>query len=29
LTLFDLPDSRVQKDLAEWQPLLDWVEHGD
>ena len=26
LTLFDLPASKVQKDLAEWQPLLDWVE---
>jgi len=27
LTLFDLPESKVHKDLAEWQPLLDWVEH--
>ncbi len=26
LTLFDLPPARVQKDLLEWQPLLDWVE---
>ena len=26
LTLFDLPPSKVQKDLLEWQPLLDWVE---
>lgn len=26
LTLFDLPKSKVHKDLLEWQPLLDWVE---
>jgi hypothetical protein len=26
LTLFDLPASKVEKDLAEWQPLLDWLE---
>jgi chromosome partitioning protein len=26
LTLFDLPVSKVHKDLLEWQPLLDWVE---
>lgn len=29
LTLFDLPESRVQKDLAEWQPLLEWVSRAD
>ena len=26
LTLFDLPAARVEKDLAQWQPILDWVE---
>ena len=26
LTLFDRPESKVHKDLLEWQPLLDWVE---
>ena len=24
--LFDLPAARVEKDLAQWQPILDWVE---
>lgn len=26
LTLFDLPAGKVQKDVLEWQPLLEWVE---
>lgn len=26
LTLFDLPPSRAEKDLDQWQPLLAWVE---
>ena len=25
LTLFDLPASKVQTDLAQWQPIVDWV----
>lgn len=25
MTLFDLPPSRVQMDLAQWQPILDWA----
>ncbi len=25
LSLFELPPSRVEKDLEQWQPLLDWV----
>ena len=25
MTLFDLPPSRVEKDLAQWQPIIDWV----
>ena len=26
LTLFDLSPSKVQADLAQWQPIVDWVE---
>jgi len=26
LTLFDLPVSKVQADLKQWQPILDWVD---
>lgn len=26
LTLFDLPRSRVERDLEQWQPIIDWVE---
>jgi len=25
LTLFDLPASKVQTDLTQWQPIVDWV----
>jgi chromosome partitioning protein len=25
LTLFDLAPSRVEKDLEQWQPIIDWV----
>ena len=25
MTLFDLSLSRVEKDLAQWQPIIDWV----
>ena len=25
LTLFDLPAAQVQADMAQWQPILDWV----
>lgn len=28
MTLFDLPPSRAARDLAEWQPILDWVDAG-
>lgn len=29
ITLFDLPASRVERDLAEWQPVLTWLgEYG-
>jgi chromosome partitioning protein len=26
LSIFELPASRVEKDLDQWQPLLDWVQ---
>jgi chromosome partitioning protein len=26
LTLFDMPAEKVQADLAQWQPILDWLE---
>ena len=26
MTLFDLSLSRAEKDLAQWQPIIDWVE---
>ena len=25
MTLFDLPLSRMERDLEQWQPILDWV----
>jgi chromosome partitioning protein len=25
LSIFDLPPSRIERDLEQWQPLLDWV----
>jgi chromosome partitioning protein len=25
MTLFDLPPSRIERDLQEWQPVLDWA----
>ncbi|PKO30982.1 MAG: cobyrinic acid a,c-diamide synthase [Betaproteobacteria bacterium HGW-Betaproteobacteria-7] len=28
MTLFDLPPSRAERDLAQWQPIIDWVEAG-
>ena len=27
LTLFDVAPSRVEKDLQQWQPICDWLEH--
>jgi chromosome partitioning protein len=29
LTLFDLPPSRVERDLEQWQAIIDWAEHTD
>ncbi len=26
LTVFDLPESKVQSDLEQWQPILDWLQ---
>lgn len=28
LTLFDLPPSRAERDIAQWQPIIEWVEGG-
>jgi hypothetical protein len=25
MSLFDLPPSRAEKEVEQWQPLLDWV----
>lgn len=27
-SLFDLPASRVARDLAAWQPVIEWLGHG-
>lgn len=29
LTLFDLSASRAEKDLEQWQPIIDWVNQDD
>lgn len=29
LTLFDLPPSRAERDLEQWQPIIDWVNATD
>lgn len=26
LTLWDIAPSRVQRDLEQWQPVIDWIE---
>lgn len=28
LSIFELPASRVEKDIEQWQPLLDWVSES-
>jgi chromosome partitioning protein len=28
LTLFDLSASRAEKDIEQWQPIVDWVNQG-
>ena len=28
MTLFDLPASRAQRDLEQWQPIIEWAEQG-
>ena len=25
MTLFDLPGSRVEKDMEQWRPIIDWA----
>ncbi len=29
LSIFDLPPNRVQADLAQWRPLIDWLCNSD
>ena len=29
MTLFDLPPSRAERDLEQWQAIIDWVEAGE
>jgi chromosome partitioning protein len=26
LTLWDVAPSRVERDLAQWQPILEWID---
>jgi chromosome partitioning protein len=26
MTIFDLPPSRAERDVEQWQPIIDWVE---
>jgi chromosome partitioning protein len=26
MTLFDLSSARAEKDVAQWQPIIDWVD---
>jgi chromosome partitioning protein len=26
MTIFELPASRAEKDLEQWQPLLEWAQ---
>ncbi len=28
MTLFDLPRSRAERDLEQWQPIIEWAEAG-
>ena len=28
MTIFDLPPSRAERDIEQWQPIIDWVEAG-
>ena len=29
MTIFDLPPSRGERDVEQWQPIIDWVEDSD
>ena len=29
LTLFDLPAARSERDRQEWQPVIEWLRHGE
>ncbi len=28
MTIFDLPPSRAERDIEQWQAIIDWVEQG-
>lgn len=28
MTIFDLPPSRAERDIEQWQAIIDWVERG-
>ncbi len=29
MTIFDLPQSRAERDVEQWQAIIDWVERGE
>jgi chromosome partitioning protein len=29
MTIFDLPPSRAERDIEQWQPIIEWVERAD
>ena len=29
MTIFDLPRSRAERDLEQWQAIIDWAEAGE
>lgn len=29
MTIFDLPPSRAERDVEQWQAIIDWVERGE
>ena len=29
MTLFDLPPSRAERDIEQWQAIIDWAERGE
>ena len=29
MTIFDLPPSRAERDLEQWQAIIEWAEAGE